>query len=202
MRDDVEPRARVALLVGLVPLVGVAALALGPLAWRRANREMRRGGGMAIGATLLGVGWLFAVLMLVLVQTLVHPTRDAHGSVTATQDVAFDDLRVGDCVLTAIQGSQKRAGSVVSVGVSPCSSPHRSELFARLPLPGSRFPRDIVSRGHSLCEERLPSYAGTAPYDVVISYPNVYAWAGGDHGILCFLRNEDGSDLVGSARSE
>lgn len=113
------------------------------------------------------------------------------------------DLRVGDCF-------QEPAGAelIEDVQHTPCSDPHDNEVFYVGDVPGGETaPSDNAFEAHFIatCGPAFQAYTGLDPMTspnltLTFYYPTVEGWADGDHEMICYAYNDDGTKLTGSVK--
>ena len=125
--------------------------------------------------------------------------RDDAGAVTEADDVAVDQLRVGDCLETP------QGGVVTDLTAIPCAQAHDGEVFHGFDLPDGDFPGDAEAErlGGQGCEQEFLSFVGTAFEDSTLELfpltPVEEGWSAGDQGVLCIVQDPEGA-LVASLR--
>lgn len=129
--------------------------------------------------------------------------RDDSGAIAAVEEVAVDELRVGDCLETPADGV------VTDLKAVPCTQPHDGEVFHSFDLPDGAFPGDeqVQTAGEEGCLERFEAFVGTAFDDSELGLlpltPVQEGWDAGDQGVLCIVQDEEGgltATLKGAAR--
>jgi hypothetical protein len=176
-----------AFVIGLLGGVVVAPV-LAIVALRRLRRTHQRGKGLAVAALVLSVAWLGVAATGVTLYLLSSAERDPTGAVTAAGSVTSSDLRRGDCVATWAVGMQ----SVTAVDVTPCSVPHRAQVFAQKDLPEGTYPGDenVATAADKACNTIARQYAWKdVPAGSRLSYlyPRKEGWASGDRRVTCVV---------------
>jgi Septum formation len=116
---------------------------------------------------------------------------------------AWDDLKVGDCILEDDWEAQLGGGGVQVVD---CTEEHTDELFAIAIHTDGSFPgeEEILSRADDACRQAFEGYVGTpyeeSDYDFSYTAPSEETWTAGDRESLCFLFDLEGDPLTGSAK--
>jgi hypothetical protein len=113
------------------------------------------------------------------------------------------DLRVGDCF-------QEPAGAelIDDVQHTPCTDPHDNEVFYVGDVPGgSTVPSDSVFEAHFIatCGPAFEAYTGLDPetspnLTLTFYYPTSEGWSDGDHEMICYAYNDDGTKLTASVK--
>jgi hypothetical protein len=179
-RPRVEPVAVAALVTGVLGL-GPVALVLGVVALVRLRRSDRRGRGLAVAGTVLGVlGTLaWAAVVTVLVATSIA-TRPLPAEIADARDAHAVQLVTGSCVAELPTGAE-----VDRVRVVPCAQDHLAQVITEYTFddrtwPGAEAALDRTSAACSLTDQeradglRLVAWA-----------PTEHSWAGGDRTGLC-----------------
>ena len=123
--------------------------------------------------------------------------RDDTSRDGATGEVAFDDVRQGDCT------AEIPEGVTLTVRVLPCSEPHEGEVYATFELSGDDYPgqREVERFALGGCQREaiaaLPPDDETL-YDLVYLAPSEQTWERGDRTVSCVLSDPTGEPLVGS----
>jgi hypothetical protein len=139
----------------------------------------------------LAVGWILLVVS---------------GGITVSSDSSkgFDQLRIGDCIMTGNLGK-----NVESVPVVPCDQAHDAQISGLELLPAGAWPgQDAVHRGAAdLCRKALQNFVGISYEESVLEFhsftPTSAAWAAGDRSVLCDVSDPKGmtiGTLAGSHR--
>lgn len=118
--------------------------------------------------------------------------RDKSGVVTAADDVAVDQLRVGDCLETPADGV------VTDLTAIPCGQAHDGEVYHSFELPDGDYPGDeqVQTAGEQGCVEQFEAFVGTSFDDSELGLlpltPVEDGWTRGDQGVLCIVQDEKG----------
>jgi hypothetical protein len=171
-----------AILCG-IPLAVIFAF----VALSRIKRSGQGGRGLAIAGLAVSAAWVLLFAALIAIGASQEAPRDSAGVVTRPASVDVDDLKKGDCIVAVPEGD----GSVRDIDVTPCTSPHRAEVYATFDLPGGEYPgttraSDLADEG---CGERAPTIDSTAggELDIFFVYPQRGSWALGDRSVTCFV---------------
>jgi Domain of unknown function (DUF4190)/Septum formation len=180
-----------ALVCGIVP-TAVVAIGLGIGALVQIGNRGERGKGMAITGIVLGSLWTVFIVLGVVGAALdpeptgsgAHPTRPPAGS----QQRDVRKLNPGDCT-TQLNESDNVSG----VPVVPCTKPHRDEVYANIPIEGSKYPGvdQVQTTANTVCGDALDKLVGSDKIpdgsNVFFLYPTSTSWVLGDHSVTCLL---------------
>ncbi len=166
-----------------------------------------------IGGAVVVSGLVRVVIILVLVAggaiwtAVFGAHRDDSGEITDAGTVAFEDLKVGDCVNWPDGGSDEVV-EFDKLDAVPCDQPHDLEVFVMLTHPapsGSDYPGDdpLIDWAIEACVAQFAGYVGTAyeetpDLDVNFFWPSVKGWKTGDRQITCLLQSVSGDRLIGA----
>src|SRR4051812_4475169 len=196
-----------ALVLGIVPVMaGLLAIVFGAIGLHNTAGGQRRGRGMAIAGLVLGIVWLVLAALLFLWIPIFWTVgaSESHAFVSAlpSNNVAIDDLQVGNCVIDPSDDFDEDTLPVV-----PCEQPHEGEVYAVFSLTGTRYPGDaaVDRRANGVCDGRLDDYVGrSAATSVQWDYddytPSADTWRDGDRVVVCVLSRADADPLIGSVR--
>jgi hypothetical protein len=189
---------------------------------RKAGRAVtdRRSGWVPVAllSPLLGIAAFGAGLAAFSAADEEEPARSTDAGATTTvpapeptdaggRTVLAGDLRVGDCILETLPGSEAEFADVVAVEVVECATPHREEVVVRVEHPAgedAEFPGDevLVAYAERVCADELEqslaeSYAAS---EFVLTYlwPLSESWDRGDRMIMCTVALSDEEQLVGT----
>ena len=116
--------------------------------------------------------------------------------------IAFDELRVGDCIVLPTEYEFSALRSV------PCDTPHGGEVFLVAEHPDGAYPADeaFVEYVATMCGPAFESWTGSAYGDQdVLDYswftPTEQSWTDGYRSFECYLAHTDGSLADTSYRS-
>ena len=188
-----------ALTLALLGCSFIASLGLGIVGLKQSRRNGdKRGKVFAIIALVIAGGWMVVIVTAIGIaiarDVADGPDRDDTGAIRGEREITLTSMRPGDCVedLASEQGSRVR--------VLPCSSPHRSELFATYDLPKDATDKKTAQAG---CEKRFEAYAGRKKPDdadyILFSARMSDVGSSSDLGVLCFAHNLHGT-TTGSLR--
>lgn len=120
---------------------------------------------------------------------LDQPVRDEQGTIIEINPSTDPfTLVVGDCL---DPGSVD--GPVSTVSTVPCTQPHEAQVYASLPLGGSRLPDSsaLSELAAEFCIAELEALVGTdyltTPYDYRFLAPSAESWAADDRELLCLV---------------
>lgn len=164
---------------------GVGAPAAPAPAWRR----------------LLQYWWIPALAIFLLVGYLTTARRGDDGSLSTAGNVSVDDIQVGDCF------NSDEETDISSVDGRPCAEPHQYEVFAIDTYDASTLPTTASEMDdvfYTVCAGPFEQFVGvpyveSALYASMIT-PSDETWADGDREFICFLHEEDESEISGSMR--
>jgi len=116
--------------------------------------------------------------------------------------IAFDELRVGDCIVLPTEYEFSALRSV------PCDTPHGGEVFLVAEHPDGAYPTDEAFGEYvaTMCGPAFESWTGSAYGDQdVLDYswftPTEQSWTDGYRSFECYLAHTDGSLADTSYRS-
>lgn len=178
--------AMASLIFGLIggPLLGVI---FGIVGLRRIKRSGRPGRRLAIAGLVLSGLWTLGLIGIIAAVAAGQADRDVTGKVTASGDVALDQLQVGDCTAPLPEGESR------TLPVVPCDTAHTGEVFAIFPLQATDYPGDeeVARFSEGGCEQAVTAEVeaaiGQTPYDLVYYTPTAQTWAVGDRTVICLL---------------
>ncbi len=180
-------RVAVAALV-LSFVVGPVAAILALVALRRIGRSGQGGRGLAITALVMSGLWVVLVGALLASRSTLDPDRDGAGTVTRSATVVVTGLRAGDCVASLPPDGE----GVLNVTVTPCTSPHRIEVYAAFALPEGRYPGDAETEDLAAdgCEARDPGIDATGAQGLAHSsvFPRRDSW-GLSRTVICLVES-------------
>ena len=119
---------------------------------------------------------------------------------TACQGNVFS-LGVGDCF-----NDPDAIEEVSDVEMVGCGEAHDNEVFASYEIPGSDFPGQAAVQADAAdgCLSRFEPYVGTdyldSSLDVSFLTPSDASWDQGDHEVVCFLYDLNGTKLTTSVK--
>ena len=119
------------------------------------------------------------------------------------EDVAADELEVGDCVELDVDATE-----VTTLPLVDCDESHQGEVFHVERLEGGdEFPGEesVAAQGQEMCAgEAFEDYVGTSylrsELEIYTVYPSAFTWGRGDREIVCLAIRPDGGDLTESVR--
>ncbi len=165
----------------------VLSVIFGFVALSRIKRSGQGGRGLAIAALAISAVWVLIWALIIVGAVASKPTRDTTGAVTKPATAEVDDLKVGDCLVDA----PKESDNVRGMGVTPCTTPHRAEVFATFDLKKGDYPGETLaaSQAEAGCGDRVPKLTGPDPDDLDLFYvfPKKASWALGDRTVTCFV---------------
>ncbi len=130
-------------------------------------------------------------------------TAGALATVSACGGTSVLSLEVGQCITGQTDGEDQ----VSSVPVVDCAEPHTGEIYSLPQLPDGDFPGDdaVQTSAGELCSgQDFQTYVGKSYEESEIYFsflvPTEGTWADGDREIVCYLVNQDNSDITGSLR--
>jgi hypothetical protein len=129
--------------------------------------------------------------------------QPGEGAVAHPSLTAWEDLKVGDCIVETDWDSQLDGGGVEVVD---CDESHTDELYARIVHEDADFPGEdeVLAFAGDACKEAFESYVlgSYEESDLDYSYtaPSEETWAAGDRESLCFLFDIEGDPLTGTAK--
>lgn len=167
----------------------------------RAGRLL--GAGVLAALAVLGTGGC-ALVGEVLADQAPQPVRDASGAIVEEGDVDAMSLRVGDCVVADWDATSEETFDLWTVHVTPCASPHDSEVYAVTQLTAPEYPgeKKIFAEADQFCYDGFAAFIGL-PYegselDFTYLYPTAESWAQlGDREVLC-MANDLAGGVVGT----
>jgi hypothetical protein len=177
----------------------VVAIPLAIVSLVRSRTRPHRGRWVAVAALAVSGEWLLvgAVALLaailavqpghVMAATAFSASAGPSGQpATASSEIGFADLRVGDCV-------ESRPGpSADSLTRVFCTVAHELEVIAIPDLGSGPWPGEKIvrTRADGLCSAAFQSYVGTpidrSRLDLIWYFPDEEGWRQGDHTIACF----------------
>lgn len=175
------------------------------IALRRALGPVRR----YLGGVISEIGFRL-VLLVVFIAVLAGIrwattfSRAASGEIDHAGDVAFTDLRAGDCFDLKGNGTELTIGDVVG---RPCSEEHGKELFfiGTMPDDARSLSEDVIRAwSDSACSPAFESYVGrplgASTLWVSVVSPLRASWDAGDHTAACVLQDRGDQPLKGSMK--
>ena len=143
--------------------------------------------------------WIPAIGVFLVVGYLTAARRDDAGSLTSAGTVSVYELRVGDCFNTDAEGELSDVSGV------PCEEPHAYEVFAVADYEGSAYPASDAAYAaafYDVCAGPFASYVGeafeTSELWASAITPTEAGWRDGDREFVCYLYEEDESDMTAS----
>jgi hypothetical protein len=163
-----------ALVLAILPLffTWLVAIGLAVAVLLRPDDGWRRGRGPAIAALVISSVWLLLVSgLLILGSALPEPQPAAssknrgdrqRAEKTVPEDAPSAALKVGDCLPKV----PSAVDYTVHLVESPCSDPHRAEVYFIWDLGHGHYPspEKLVDRSDQGCAQRFKSFVGEA-YD-------------------------------------
>ena len=145
--------------------------------------------------------WIPVIAIVLVVGYLTSARRDDEGSVTSRGTVPIEDLRPGDCFTV---GDETEISQVDGI---PCDESHPYEVFAIADYNVETYPAtddQLELAFQSVCTGPFESYVGTPyPDSALFAWfitPTEEGWEDGDHEFICYLFEEDESDMSESMR--
>jgi hypothetical protein len=174
----------------------IVAVVLGAIALAKAKAAPGPGSG-------LGRAW--AGLILGIVGVLLFVGIIVVGAILGwyDEDVAADDLEVGQCVELDIDATE-----IASLPLADCDEVHQGEVFFVEELEdGGSYPGEesVIQRGQELCSgDAFEAFVGS-PYleselEIYTLYPTEETWDRGDREVACIVIRPDGGDMTSSVR--
>lgn len=187
--DRVAVAAFVTALPGLVPISAVLAVA----AWLRIRRTGHRGRGLVIGAALLCLGWIIAIVVAALLG--LYGERQAG----IGRSVPIATVQVGQCFDADLtSGSQL----LRTVRIADCAAPHTGEAYAQVSaLVAGLSEADQGKVATQQCAAAFEGFVGK-PYagsELDMYYVALAGRAVADGNVLCLV-GLPGTQLTGSMR--
>jgi hypothetical protein len=149
---------------------------------------------------LLRYWWIPALAIFLAVGYFTTARRGDDGSLSTAGTVSVDDLQVGDCFNSGDETE------ISSVDGRPCADPHQYEVFAIDRYEADSFPTDAEMEQvfYSVCDAPFASYVGVSYAEselwASMITPSEETWGSGDREFICYLHEEDESDITGSMR--
>lgn len=118
--------------------------------------------------------------------------RDDAGAIVEQDDVAVDQLEVGDCLETPGDGI------VTDLTALPCTEPHDGEVYHAFELPDGPFPGETQAQtaGEQGCVEQFERFVGldfeSSELGLLPLTPVAEGWEQGDQGVLCIVQDPEG----------
>jgi uncharacterized RDD family membrane protein YckC len=166
-------------------------------------RERRsRGRKWAIAAALVGAGSLVLNLVVGItigISVAQHGFRDADGDLVGSQVLSISALEAGDCFDPFLNG-------LTMVSASQCRELHTYEVFGTAELPNGSFPSqdEMQQVANDKCVPAFNRYVGlpldSSTWQVGYLGPEPGSWVFGERTLTCFLGNESGTRIRGSAK--
>lgn len=149
---------------------------------------------IALFAVSVAVAATAAAVTAVLLAQHARPHAAAH----PLRATVFG-LRPGQCFDSLPNG-------IAGARVIPCAKPHDAEIYGAFAVAGHGWPGSVTlgNQARLGCQRRLTGYlnpqlASTGLTETYV-YPNVGAWAAGEHMVICEIRGTGGK-LTGSVRA-
>ena len=117
-------------LLAFIPVAAILAVVFGIIALRQLGQVSQRGRGRAVAGVVLGSLVILAWAALTVRAFTMTADREEDGSYATSGVASVDTLQPGDCF------SGVEQGTVRSVTVHPCTTPHEAQLVATVPLDG------------------------------------------------------------------
>jgi putative regulator of septum formation/uncharacterized protein DUF4190 len=178
-----------ALVLAIIPGTALIGFILGLVALSRIRRSARGGRGLAIAAIVISVVWALVLAGLIALGVALTPSRDTTGDVTKPGSVGAAELKAGDCVTTV----PTDLGAVRSLDVTPCTKPHRAEVYAVFDLPKGDYPGEqaVTKRAEDGCGTRLPTIDESKQRGLGVDYiyPKRVNWQLGDRSVTCLVES-------------
>jgi hypothetical protein len=150
----------------------------------------------------IGFVLLIAYIAVYSVEASKPVPRNSQGQVTAQAQADWKELKLGDCVTTAGQGSD-----IKSLEVTACKTDHSWQVFGMGTLTGNEFgignPADnvfnekaISKEAKRICDKATKAIDSklTSQLNVDLStltyLPTEASWTNGDYGVTCLVGNE------------
>ncbi len=180
----------IAAFVLSLPAVIPLAVIFGVLALSRIKRTGQGGRGLAIAALAVSAVWALLLTLATVGALAGAPERDTSGAVTKPATAEVNDLKVGDCLVDTPQESD----NVRDMGVTPCTTAHRAEVFATFDLKKGDYPGEdaAAQQAEAGCGDRVPELKGVQAddLDLFYVYPKKVSWALGDRSVTCFVASK------------
>lgn len=136
-----------------------------------------------------------------LLDSIQEPDRSDSGVIASEGTLLFEDLRIGDCLMDPLNGSQGEADEVDAV---PCSQSHDLEVMATVRLrEASTYPgeQEAFFEAADLCLLMFDGYVGrdyeSSALDVTIYSPTEQSWKAGDREAVCLVGRVDLAKVTG-----
>jgi hypothetical protein len=191
--------ALVLAILGFFVLTAIAAVILAIVVPVQSRDGRPRGKGMAISALVISALWVVAFIILIVAVVNSQPERDSSGQVVDGGQVLVTSIRVGDCL-----AKQPGESTQLTVGLTPCSKPHREEAYANFNLKGGDFPgqAEVDRLAEGGCFSRFEKYVGISVdesrLEVVYLRPLEESWDV-DPGVTCLV--SEGTSSTGTLRN-
>jgi len=177
-----------------VLVLPIVAIVLGAVALSRVQRAGGRGRGRAWAGLVLGIVGVLLFVGIVVIGALLGWYGD---------DVAADDLEVGQCVELDVDDTE-----ISSLPLVDCDEPHQAEVYLVEDIEGGDEIPDtdsLIARGQELCAgDAFEAYVGTSyeqsELEFYTVYPSEDTWEDGDREIVCLAIRPDGGDLTATVR--
>jgi len=129
--------------------------------------------------------------------------RNDGGNIEGAGDLSPFELQVGDC-FNLIDVNAEQTQTVHGV---PCAEPHVYEVFWVGDHPDGDYPtpEQVIAFIDDRCVPAFESFVGIPYNQSVWSYhfggPTQTTWNDGERRFACYLHNQAGSEVTGSARN-
>ena len=148
-----------------------------------------------VPTVLASIGFvaLMAYIAIYSVEASKPVPRNSQGQVTAQAQADWKELKLGDCVTKAGQGSD-----IKSLEVAPCSAAHSWQVYGVGHIPDATFSQKTVSaEAKKICDDAQESINHNITDELkvdlkLVDYlPTEASWTNGDRGVNCLVGNSD-----------
>lgn len=169
-------------------LGGWLAIVFGIMALAQIRRRGERGRGLAIAALGIAGAWILLLAVLIVVgATTKSQIQPPSASGPGTSRNVFS-LHVGDCFQNP---PGNHIGSLASVAVTSCTTPHNAQVFAQFKATDKRYPgaTALIREADRGCSQRVAGGLDQAKLTKAIAlhfiYPLASSWSSGQRVISC-----------------
>lgn len=147
----------------------------------------------------LKFAWIPIVVVVLAVGYFLSARRDSSGEIESGGNLSAFDIEAGDCFGFEVENTQ-----ITDVAAVPCSEPHQFQAFHVQDYETAAFPvgTEMAAIFETVCFGPFESFVGVPYVDSALFAdmiaPSEESFAEGDREYVCYLYEEDGSDLTGS----
>jgi hypothetical protein len=134
---------------------------------------------MAIAGLVLSALWVVGLIMGIAFYFTV-----GRGTVGA------NEVKAGDCLKELPE-----SGLVLTVATTPCTEPHKGEIYKVMTMPDGDFPgSSAIEEYQNKCAPELDKYSPEASRDpevgLFVLYPSEDSWGQGDREVTCIATSD------------